>query len=163
MTIILAGASNLASIRPIFESNGAVVIDLTKPGWMITESNVESLKSEISALSTMEDVAIIFDLFGNTAYRFKHVDGSLVLPFRVGGGYHLLGDIHVVSDTGIGELVSLVKPLFVLCALFLTVIMPPSHATCSLGAAGKAAIPPTWGMMAFPARFWMSVFTSEKF
>jgi hypothetical protein len=125
MTIILAGASNLASLRPIFESNGAVVIDLTKPGWMITESNVESLKSEISALSSMEDVAIIFDLFGNTAYRFRHVDGSLVLPFRVGGGYHLLGDIHVVSDTGIGELVSLVKPLFVLCALFLTVIMPP--------------------------------------
>jgi hypothetical protein len=90
MTIILAGASNLASLRPIFESNGAVVIDLIKPGWMITESSVESLKSEISALSSMEDVAIIFDLFGNTAYRFKHVDGSLVLPFRVGGGYHLL-------------------------------------------------------------------------
>jgi hypothetical protein len=85
MTIILA-ASNLASLRPVSESNGAVVIDLTKPGWMITESNVESLKSELSALSTMEDVAIIFDLFGNTAYGFRHVDGSLVIPFRVGGG-----------------------------------------------------------------------------
>jgi hypothetical protein len=28
MTIILAGASNLASLRPVFESNGAVVVDL---------------------------------------------------------------------------------------------------------------------------------------
>jgi hypothetical protein len=69
LTIILAGASNLASLRPAFEANGAVVIDLTKPGWMINESNVESLKSELSAISNMEDAAIIFDLFGNTAYR----------------------------------------------------------------------------------------------
>jgi glycerol uptake facilitator-like aquaporin len=110
MTIILAGASYLASLMPVFKSNGAVVNDLTKPGWMITESNIESLKSELSALSTTEDVAIIFDLFGNTAYRFRHVDGSLVLPFCVGGDYHLLGDIHMVSDSGIGELISMVKP-----------------------------------------------------
>jgi hypothetical protein len=76
----------------------------------------------------MEDVAIIFDLFGNSAYRFRHVDGSLVLPFRGGGGggYHLLGDIHMVSDSSdVGELLNMVKPLFALCALFLTVIMPP--------------------------------------
>jgi hypothetical protein len=31
----------------------------------------------------------------------------------------------MVSDSGIGELISMVKPLFALCALFLTVIMPP--------------------------------------
>ena len=125
MTIILAGASNLASLRPVFESNGAVVVDLTKPGWMITESNVELLKKELMSLSNMEDAAIIFDLFGNSAYRFRHVDGSLVLPFRVGGGYHLLGDIQMVSDSGVGDLLNMVKPLFALCALFLTVIMPP--------------------------------------
>jgi hypothetical protein len=125
LTIILAGASNLASLRPAFEANGAVVIDLTKPGWMINESNVESLKSELSAISNMEDAAIIFDLFGNTAYRFEHVDGSLVLPIKVGGGHHLLGDVHMVSDNTVCELSNMVKPLFVLAALFLTVIMPP--------------------------------------
>ncbi len=91
MTIILAGASNLASLRPVFESNGAVVVDLTKPGWMITESNVELLKKELMSLSNLEDAAIIFDLFGNSAYRFRHVDGSLVLPFRVGGGVPSFG------------------------------------------------------------------------
>ncbi len=41
------------------------------------------------------------------------------------GGYQLLGDIHMVSDSGVGELLNMVKPLFALCALFLTVIMPP--------------------------------------
>jgi hypothetical protein len=85
-TIILAGASNLASLKPIFESNGATVIDLTKPGWMVSEKNAESLRSEIAALVGMEDTAIIFDLFGNSTYKFKHVDSTLVLPIRVGGG-----------------------------------------------------------------------------
>jgi hypothetical protein len=79
------------------------VIDLTKPGWMITESNVESLKSEISALLSMEDVAIIFDLFGNTAYRFKHVDGSLVLPFRVGGAITFLETFTWFLTVGSGS------------------------------------------------------------
>ncbi len=67
---------------------------------------------------------MIFDLFGNSAYRFQHVDGSLVLPFRVGGSYHLLGDIQVVPDCNIGQLVNLVKPLFALAEKHLVVIMP---------------------------------------
>ncbi len=125
LTIILAGGSNLSSLKPVFEGAGATVIDLTKPGWIITESNIASLKNELSALSDMEDAAVIFDLFGNSAYRFRHVDGSLVLPFRVGGSYHLLGDIQVVPDSNIGELVNLVKPLFALCVKHLLAIMPP--------------------------------------
>ncbi len=67
------------------------MIDLTKPGWMVTESNIESLQKELNAFADLEDTAVIFDLFGNSAYKFKHVDGSLVLPFKVGGGVSLSG------------------------------------------------------------------------
>ncbi len=85
LTIILAGASNLGRLKPVFESQGASVIDLTKPGWMATPSNIEALRSELSALADLENCAVVFFVFGNTAFKFKHVDGSLVLPFRVGG------------------------------------------------------------------------------
>jgi hypothetical protein len=125
-TIILAGASNLGSLKPIFQAHGATVIDLTKPGWMITEKNLESLKNELSALSHMEDTAVIFDIFGNSAYKFKHVDGTLVLPFRVGGGYHFLGDISMDSDGKIGELISQAKPVFCAVKDLLCLIMPPN-------------------------------------
>jgi hypothetical protein len=54
-TIILAGASNLGSLKPVFQAHGANVIDLTKPGWMITEKNLELLSQELSALSNMEN------------------------------------------------------------------------------------------------------------
>jgi hypothetical protein len=86
MTIILAGASNLASLKPIFESNGATVVDLTKPGWTVNEKNVDDLGKELAALANLEEAAVIFDLFGNSAFKFRHVDGTLVLPFKVGGG-----------------------------------------------------------------------------
>ena len=125
LTIILAGASNLGSLKPIFEANGAIVIDLTKPGWMVTESNIESLQKELNAFADSEDTAVIFDLFGNSAYKFKHVDGSLVLPFKVGGGYHFLGEIHLDTDRKIGELIDSVKPLFLTCKHLLMVVNPP--------------------------------------
>jgi hypothetical protein len=125
LTIILAGASNLGSLKPIFEANGAIVIDLTKPGWMVTESNIESLQKELNAFADSEDTAVIFDLFGNSAYKFKHVDGSLVLPFKVGGGYHFLGEIHLDTDRKIGELIDSVKPLLLTCKNLLMVVNPP--------------------------------------
>ncbi len=125
LTIILAGASILGSLKPIFEANGAVVIDLTKPGWMATESNIDALQKELNAFADSEDTAVIFDLFGNSAYKFKHVDGTLVLPFKVGGGYHFLGEIHLDTDRKIGELIDSLKPLFLTAKNLLMVVNPP--------------------------------------
>jgi hypothetical protein len=85
MTIVLAGASNLDRLKPVFEPQGASVIDFTKPGWIATPSNIESLRSELAALTDLKDCMVVFDVFGNTAFKFK-VDGSLVLLFWVGGG-----------------------------------------------------------------------------
>ena len=53
---------------------------------MATPANIESLRSELAALADLENCTVVFDVFGNSAFKFKHVDGSLVLPFRVGGG-----------------------------------------------------------------------------
>ena len=125
LTIILAGASNLGSLKPIFEANGANVVDLSKPGWIITEKNVADLITELTPYASMEDTAVIFDLFGNSVYKFKHVDGSLVLPFRVGKGYHLLGDIQMDTDENNGLLIDQVKPIFALAKNLLTAIMAP--------------------------------------
>jgi hypothetical protein len=111
----------------------------------------------------MEDAAIISDLFGNSSYRFQHVDSTLVLSVHVGGGYHLLGDIHMVSDTGIGELVNMVRPLFVIAAALLTVIIPPFCAMFMLAAVGILATLPMLGWMGILARSWMHASISEKF
>jgi hypothetical protein len=43
-TIILASASNLGKLKPIFKAHGATVIDLTQPAWMLTEKNIFSFR-----------------------------------------------------------------------------------------------------------------------
>jgi hypothetical protein len=63
---------------------------------MATEAIIKSLRWEHSALASMDNCTVIFDLYGNSSFKFKHVDGSIVLPFRVGKGrYHFLGDISL--------------------------------------------------------------------
>ncbi len=42
---------------------------------------------------------LIMDLYGNLAYRFEQFDGSLSLPFKSNGRYHLAGNIVVCSNT----------------------------------------------------------------
>jgi hypothetical protein len=162
-TIILAGASNLGSLKPIFQAHGATVIDLTKPGWMITEKNLESLKNELSALSHMEDTAVIFDIFGNSAYKFKHVDGTLVLPFRVGGGtisWATSPWIRTVrSESSSARQNQFSAPLRT-CSVS---SCPPTLGTCSMAAARTAHIPQIWVRIAIHHRFWKPLCTFAKF
>jgi hypothetical protein len=56
----------LGPFKSISEANGATVIDLIQPWWMLTEKNIESLPKKLSAIPEMEDTAILFDLFGNS-------------------------------------------------------------------------------------------------
>jgi hypothetical protein len=161
-TIILAGASNLGSLKPVFQAHGATVIDLTKPGWMITDKNLESLKNELSALSHMEDTAVIFDIFGNSAYKFRHVDGTLVLPFRVGGGYHFLGDISMDSDGKIGELISQAKPVFCAVKDLLCLIMPPNPRYVYNGCCTDSSHSTNLGKEGYPAQILESALHFRK-
>ncbi len=111
----------------------------------ISEKNVAYLIAEVTPYASMEDTSVIFDLFGNSLYKFKHVDGSLVLPFKVGKGYHLLGDIQLDTDENNGWLIDQVKPIFALAKKLLTAIMAPLPRWVSLAAVGKWDIPPMWG------------------
>jgi hypothetical protein len=87
LTIILTGTSNLGRLKPVFESQGASIIDLTKPGWIATPSNIESLCSELAAPADLENCAVVFDVFGNTAFKFKHACGRLYGSPVSGGGW----------------------------------------------------------------------------
>jgi hypothetical protein len=129
---------------------------------MITDANVESLRNEISAFSNMEDAAIIFDLFGNSSYRFQHVDGTLVLPIRVGGGtiYWAMftwfpTQVSASSSTWLSPFS--LKPVH--CSLS---SCPPYHATSLWVAAGTPAIPQMLEWTVIPVKSWILVFISER-
>ena len=54
---------------------------------------------------------MVLDLFGNSVYRYESYNGSVIVPVKVGGGYHLLGDVKLCSDAIFGKQVDVILPL----------------------------------------------------
>ncbi len=91
--VILIGASNLGQCRDRLRTLGIVVVDLTTPGWIATPDNVSALTEKLKNIPCGTNDRIVMDLYGNLSYRFEQFDGTLSLPYKSGGKYHLAGDV----------------------------------------------------------------------
>jgi hypothetical protein len=125
--LILIGGSILGSLVPSLRTGEASILDLTQPGWIATEQNVNKVVRDLEKWCPMitGTIGVIIDLFGNSSVKFRHVDGSLVLPLRVQGKYHLLGDAVVESDDGLRNLLRVVNPILECIKNYPTVVTPP--------------------------------------
>jgi hypothetical protein len=90
---------NLGSCVERFKKLGFVVVDLTKPGWIASPENISSLTEKLSGISCGRADRIVLDLYGNLSYRFEQFDGTLSLPYKSGGRYHLAGNVVVCPVT----------------------------------------------------------------
>ena len=68
-------------------------------------------KKILQSLQKPSGTALVFDFFGNFVYRFRQIDGSMVLPVSIGGTYHMLGDVGVCSDQAFVNLFSKLIPI----------------------------------------------------
>ncbi len=93
--VILLGASNLGRCAARLRALGNTVVDLTKPGWIATKANVDTMLGELDKISCNEKTILVYDLYGNSTFRFEQFDGSLSMPFNSSGKYHLAGNIVV--------------------------------------------------------------------
>jgi len=134
--LVLIGASNLHRVANNLQQLGWEVLDLTVPGWVATPAKVEEMRERVQQLELDKDTVVVFDLFGNSVYRFESYDGSVLTPMKVGGGYHLAGDVKVCTDSILGKQVDTVLPLLEAVDVPLTVVIPPQprylHNGCCL-------------------------------
>ena len=123
--VILVGSSHMRRVaEPLQEAGyGVRLIQLT--GGLPTESAIEAAKIELLSTAIEPGTAVIFDLLGNYTYRYAQADGDMVLPVPLQGGHHLLGDIGVVSDRKLKQLVSNLLPLFG-CLSNVPIVIVPS-------------------------------------
>jgi len=126
--IICIGGSCLGKIIPGLLQYGGNIIDLTHPGWIINEDNIDQVVGELETLLPRLEgnSGVILDLFGNSTTKFKHVDGALVLPIKINGKFHLLGEVTVETDEGCRNLIRIAEPLFRAIEELPTIISPPS-------------------------------------
>jgi uncharacterized membrane protein YgcG len=125
--LVLIGGSNLKKMSPVFKMGSLKVLDLTQPGWLLTDSSIKNVVEELKKWlpGTVGMTGVILDIFGNSSVKFRHVDGALVLPMKVDGKYHLLGDVVIETDTGIKTLLKTAEPLLEEVAGMPTLVNPP--------------------------------------
>jgi hypothetical protein len=96
-TVIMIGASHAVRIAKELASRGIQVIDLSQPGWVASEASVGALKEKLRQYAGSGSYVVIWDVLSNSTYRCVQEDGTLALPYKSGGKYHLAGRIDICS------------------------------------------------------------------
>ena len=122
--LAVVGASVMHHILPYLASSGLTVIDLTRPGWVPTEAGIASLREAIKTVP-LESTVFVADLLSNTTVRFAQFDGGTALPVKLGGGYHLPGDIKVADEATIKKVVDSVAGILKDMGMADKILIPP--------------------------------------
>jgi hypothetical protein len=86
-TVVCIGSSILQQQIPLLKGAGYTVVDLTRPGWIATDKNINTLIKNMSELTLEPGFSVILDLFGNSSYRYTQFDGTLALPYKEGENF----------------------------------------------------------------------------
>jgi hypothetical protein len=112
--IIMIGASHTARLANVMEDMGAVVVDLSIPGWRITGDNVSSQVQQLTSVLSEEyegETYMIYQLFDNSVF-FASNDDIQELP-RKGqdGKYHVPGKLVIADRDEFKRLFTEILPL----------------------------------------------------
>jgi hypothetical protein len=113
--VIVIGASHGARIALAMEDLGAVVVDLSCPGWRITTDNVSSMCQQLSTVlaeSYDGETMIVYQLFDNNFYMVCDEDGVRSLPAKgTDNKYHVQGRLVTADRDEVRRLFTEVLPL----------------------------------------------------
>jgi hypothetical protein len=135
---VLVGGSHTARLACALEDSGAMVIDLSVPGWKATSENVTLAISELSSVLEEEfsgETFVIHQLYDNSSYLACSPDGERTLPVKLSDGkYHVPGRLVFVDRVGFRELFTTTLPLLHAgknhIKILLTPIMQYALASC---------------------------------
>jgi hypothetical protein len=123
--LICIGSSITKQLIPFLQAQGYKITDLSRPGWLATESNINALIETMTSLQIEPGFGIVFDLFGNCSYRYENFDGTQSLPFKEGGKYHMAGPVTVCSDDIFKRIVRTLAPVLLSAQPAIKVLIPP--------------------------------------
>jgi hypothetical protein len=123
--IICIGSSIAKQTVPFLQALGYTVTDLTRPGWLATDENIASLIDSLSKLDIAPGFSILLDLLGNCAYRFVQFDGTLALPQKENGRYHLKGPVTCCTDDIFKKIIKSLAPVLLAAQDAVKISIPP--------------------------------------
>ena len=69
------------------------------------------MEGDLAKLGNLQGVTVIWDFVSNVTYRFKQLDGQLLLPVKLAGKYHIIGEVTTVSKELLTCILKKLKPV----------------------------------------------------
>jgi hypothetical protein len=112
--IVVIGASHCGRLCSELQKKGIECIDLSTPGWMPTTANISKLEKDISEVGIGAEHTVTIDLLSNCTFRYEQYDGTMALPYKSQGKYHMGGKVGVCSRETLLSTIASVKSVFAL-------------------------------------------------
>jgi len=95
--LLVLGGSHSRILAAELGDRGYEIMDMSIPGWVPTDYNIAKLDEALSKIESIEKYTVVMDFVSNYVFRFEQMDGTLALPYKVGGRYHMLSKVSVCS------------------------------------------------------------------
>jgi hypothetical protein len=69
------------------------------------------MKSQLHGKEVLANTVVVFDLFGNSSFKWEEEDDRTAVSIREQGGYHMPGSVTVCTDETFRKLMSIVSPI----------------------------------------------------
>jgi len=96
LTVIVIGGSHMRRTVGELRYRGFKVVDLSVPGWVPSEGNIEKLVTQLKDLKTQGDTVSVCDFVSNVVYRAVNL-GVEGMPCKIAGKYHMPGKVSTCS------------------------------------------------------------------
>jgi hypothetical protein len=138
--LVCIGSSIVKQLIPSLQAAGYTITDLSQPGWLATEENIQLLIKKMSELQLHQPFSVVMDLFSNCSHRFENFDGTQSLPFKDGSKYHMLGPVVACNEDTFRKIIKSLAPVLLSAQSIKKILIPPYPAISSLHAATRPHI-----------------------
>jgi hypothetical protein len=107
--IIVMGGSHAGRMASELDAIKLPVVDLSTPGWKITDTSVDSLIHQLQAVlkeDPDQECILIYHVFDNSVYFSTDATGGRVEPVKIDGRYHIIGDLDCCQRDDFKDLFS---------------------------------------------------------
>jgi hypothetical protein len=99
--VVMVGGSHSSRLTDELDETCLVVMDISVPGWRLTDTSVEEKAKELADIVSNTDESrtiIVYQLFDNMSYYVKNPDGTRLLPGKSSDGkYHVDGKLEITT------------------------------------------------------------------